>query len=199
MNGIEKITDRIEEDVQREIDALLSEARNQAATIRADYEAKAKAETESILKKGEQAAAQREERLGSVAQLEARKLTLALKQEMVEAAFDRALAKLTGLPDEKYIALLAQLAVSSSRTGREAVILSQKDRARFGKQVVTAANDLLSKAGKPGTLTLAEETRSMAGGLILRAGKVETNCSFEVLIHLQREAIAAEVAGVLFG
>lgn len=198
MNGIEKITNRIEEDVQKEVDALLQETRDKAAAIQADYEARAKAESEAILKKGTQAAAQREERLGGVSQLEARKMTLALKQEMVEKAFEKALSDLTGLPDEKYVSLLANLAVSASRTGREAVILSQKDRARFGKQVVTSANDILSKKGT-GALTLAEETRPIAGGLILRNNKVETNCSFEVLIHLQREAIAVEVAGVLFG
>ena len=48
-------------------------------------------------------------------------------------------------------------------------------------------------------LTLAEDTRPMAGGLILRDDKVETNCSFEVLIHLQRDALANEVAKTLFG
>ena len=47
-------------------------------------------------------------------------------------------------------------------------------------------------------LTMAEETRPMAGGLILRDDKVETNCSFEVLIHLQKEDLAAEVARALF-
>lgn len=49
-----------------------------------------------------------------------------------------------------------------------------------------------------GMLTLSEETRPMAGGLILRDGRVETNCSFEVLIRLQRGALSAEVAQVLF-
>ena len=33
---------------------------------------------------------------------------------------------------------------------------------------------------------------------LLRDGRVETNCSFEVLIHLQRDALSAEVARVLF-
>ena len=100
--------------------------------------------------------------------------------------------------------LLAKLAVAASRTGREQVIFSQKDRSRYGKQAVTMANDMLAKKAGPraaesaGMLTLAEESRPMAGGLILRDGRVETNCSFEVLIHLQRDALSAEVARVLF-
>lgn len=227
MNGIEKITGRIDEDVQREVDQITAQAQAQADAIAADYEAKAKAEVESILKKGEQSAALREERLASVAQLEARKLTLAAKQEMVEKAFQQALTDLVGLPDQEYIALLATLAVQASRTGREQVIFSQKDRSRFGKAAVTMANDMLAKQVAPklpseltdskagafldkvvtgasavlagtGMLTLAEDTRPMAGGLILRDDKVETNCSFEVLIHLQRDALANEVAKALF-
>ena len=39
---------------------------------------------------------------------------------------------------------------------------------------------------------------SSSKALILRDGRVETNCSFEVLIHLQRDALSAEVASVLF-
>ena len=165
--------------------------------------------------------------LADMARLEARKLTLGTKQEMVERAFQRALEKLTSLPDAEYVSLLANLAAAGSRSGHEAVIFSQKDRARFGKQVVTLANDILarkvapklpeeltgSKAGAildkvvagasavlagTGMLTLAEESRPMAGGLILRDNNVETNCSFEVLIHLQRDALAAEVAKTLF-
>ncbi len=228
MNGIEKITGRIDADIQQEIDAIQADAKAQADAIAADYEARAKAEAEAILKKGAEAAAQREERLGSVAQLEHRKLTLAAKQEMVEQAFQQAMRELVGLPDEQYIALLANLCAQASRTGREQVIFSQKDRSRFGKAVVTMANDILarkvapklpdefteSKAGAfldkvvtgasavlagTGMLTLAEDTRPMAGGLILRDDKVETNCSFEVLIHLQRDALANEVAKTLFG
>lgn len=195
MNGIEKITGQIDADVQKEIDELTAQAQAQAAEISAKYEAQAKSDSGAILQKGTQDAAQREERLASVAQLEARKLVLAAKQEMVGKAFDKALADLAALPDEQYVALLADLAVKASRTGREQVIFSQKDRSRFGKAVVTGASAVLAGTGM---LTMAEETRPMAGGLILRDDKVETNCSFEVLIHLQKEDLAAEVARALF-
>ena len=218
MNGIEKITGQIDADVQKEIDELTAQAQAQAAEISAKYEEQAKSDSGAILQKGTQDAAQREERLASVAQLEARKLVLAAKQEMVGKAFDKALADLAALPDEQYVALLADLAVKASRTGREQVIFSQKDRSRFeilARQVAPKLPDELTetKAGAvldkvvtgasavlagTGMLTMAEETRPMAGGLILRDDKVETNCSFEVLIHLQRDALAAEVAKTLF-
>ena len=203
MNGIEKITGQIDADVQKEIDAALDQARAQAKEIGDRYASQAEAQAEAIRRKGEQDAALRRERLVDVARLEARKTVLAAKQDMVGQAFDRALKKLLELPDQEYIALLAKLAVAASRTGREQVIFSQKDRSRYGKQAVTMANDMLAKQAGPhadhtSMLTLAEESRPMAGGLILRDGRVETNCSFEVLIHLQRDALSAEVARALF-
>ena len=204
MNGIEKITGQIDADVQKEIDAALDQARAQAQEIEDRYASQAQTQAEAIRRKGEQDAALRQERLVDVAKLEARKTILAAKQELVGQAFDLALKKLLELPDQEYISLLAKLAVSASRTGREQVILSQKDRSRYGKQAVTMANDMLAKKAGPraaesaGMLTLAEESRPMAGGLILRDGRVETNCSFEVLIHLQRDALSAEVTRALF-
>ena len=204
MNGIEKITGQIDADVQKEIDAALDQARAQAREIEARYDSQAQTQAEAIRRKGEQDAALRQERLVDVARLEARKTILAAKQDMVGQAFDLALKKLLELPDQEYIALLAKLAVAASRTGHEQVIFSQKDRSRYGKQAVTMANDMLAKKAGPradesaGRLTLAEESRPMAGGLILRDGRVETNCSFEALIRLQQGALSAEVARALF-
>ena len=227
MNAIEKITGQIAADIQTEIDAIAAQAQAQAAEIGAGYDRRAQEQVQATLERGRREAALRRERLGSVAQLEARKLVLSTKQDLVGRAFDLALQKLTELPEADYIALLARLAVDASRTGQEQVIFSQRDRARYGKQVVTQANEILARRVAPklpddltasragaildrvvtgasavlsgtGMLTMAEETRPMAGGLILRDGRVETNCSFEALIRLQQGALSAEVAKVLF-
>ena len=179
MDGIEKITGRIAADASQEIAAIQAEARR---------------ESEDILARGRRAADERVERLASVAQLDARKLELSAKQEMLARAYDRALEKLTGLPDGAYTDLLAQLAVEASSTGREAVILSPKDRARYGKAAVTRANEKLGD----GHLTLSEQTRPIQGGLILSDGDVEVNCSLETLVRLIRGETDREVAKVLF-
>ena len=227
MNGIEKITQRIDQDAQSEIDKILGDARAQAAEILARYEAQAQKESEDIVARGEKNAAERQDRLASVAQMEAKKLTLATKQEMLDKAFDLALDRLVSLPDEEYVALLADLAARAATTGREQLIFSQKDRARIGKQVVAAANEKLAKAVAPelpdalaeskagaildkvvsgasallagtGMLTLSEETRPLRGGFILSDGDVEVNGAFETLVRLERGEISGEVAKALF-
>ena len=194
MDGIEKITGRIAADGQKEADAILAEARRQAGEIAARYDAQAKKESEDIVSRGRRAADERVERLAGVAKLDARKLELAAKQEMLKKAYDLALEKLETLPDDQAVALLADLAVQASSTGREQVILSQKDRARYGKAAVTRANEKLGE----GRLTLSEQTRPIRGGLILSDGDVEVNGTFETLVDLQRGEMDRQVAKVLF-
>lgn len=227
MNGIEKITARIQQDSQQEIDAILNEARAQAARITEKARAEAQAVGDEVVAQGRKAAAEREDRMASTAQMECRKATLAAKQEVIEEAFQLAHKQLLALPTDQYIALLADLAVRASTTGREKLIFSPTDRAQLGKAVVMAANEKLAKAVAPklpdevagsragalldkvvtgasavlngtGMLTLAEESRPMDGGFILSDGAVEVNCTFDTLIRLQRGALAGEVAKVLF-
>lgn len=196
MDGIEKIIDRISGDAQREVDDVLAQARAEADKILSQYQAQAKAEADDILARGQKAAVERGERLASVAQLECRKDVLRAKQEVIEEAFQLAMDKLTQLPQEAYVSLLADLAVEASSKGNEKLIFSVADRARVGKAVVVAANE---KLGDKGQLTLAQETRPMQGGFILSDGAVEVNCTFETLVRLQRGILSTQVAGVLFG
>ena len=195
MNGIDKITQRITEQIDREIAEIQAKAKEQADAITADYAARIKKETEDILAHGKTAAAEREERLASMAQMEAKKAELAIKQEMLTRAFDLALEKLCALPDEQYTEFLASLAAKAAGIGKETVILSQKDRTRVGKAVVTKANELI---GAGGALTLSEKTQPIKGGLILSDGAVEFNCTFETLIRLKKTEMAGEVASILF-
>ena len=228
MNGIEKITARIDADCEDQVRQLQEETEAKVRTLEEAARTQADRESADILARGRRAADERLERLKSAAQMERRKLELAAKQEVLGEAFDLALEKLCSLPDEEYIALLTRLVLEASSTGKEQLIFSAKDRARVGKQVVVAANDCLVKQVVPelpeaitdtkvgaflgkvvnstaaivtgtGMLTLSEETRPIRGGFVMVDGDVEINCAFETLIQLQREKLEREVARVLFG
>ena len=226
MEGIEKITAKIAQDAQAEIEKLIAEAEEKVQSIRAAAQAQAQEEAGDIVEKGRAAASERLERLSSAAQMERRKLELASKQEVLGEAFDLALNKLCTLPEKEYIELLTKLALEASTSGKEQLIFSQKDRARVGKQVVMAANEALLKERAPslppevaksrvGTLmdklvhnttaivtgaglTLSEQTRDIKGGFVMVDGDVEINCAFETLVRLQREQMEKKVADALF-
>ena len=193
MNGIEKITQRIASDAQAEVDRILGDARDEAGHIAASYRAQADAEAAELAAKNEKAAAEREERLVSAAQMEARKVQLAAKQEMVEKAYIQALDKLCALPEEQYVAILADLLVKASSNGKEEAVFSPEDRERVGEAAVAKANELSGKQ-----LRLSEETQPIRGGFILKDKNVEVNCTFETLVRLQKAETAGAVAQKLF-
>ena len=193
MNGIEKITQRIASDAQAEVDRILGDARDEAGRIAANYRAQADAEAAELAAKNEKAAAEREERLVSAAQMEARKVQLAAKQEMVEKAYIQALDKLCALPEEQYVAILADLLVKASSNGKEEAVFSPEDRERVGEAAVAKANELSGKQ-----LRLSEETQPIRGGFILKDKNVKVNCTFETLVRLQKAETAGAVAQKLF-
>lgn len=220
MNGIEKITARIEQDAQAEVERLNTEAEQKVRSIMETAQTQAERERKEILVRGKKAARERLERLNSAAQMETRKLTLAAKQEVLGEAFALALKKLCEMPEKQYVELLTKLVLEASTTGREQLIFSAKDRNRIGKQVVVAANEVLLKDAAPampegistsrmgaflgkmvtgtGQLTLSEETRPIQGGFIMVDGDIEVNCTFETLVRMQRQEMEKAVAQTLF-
>ncbi|MBR6114953.1 MAG: V-type ATP synthase subunit E [Oscillospiraceae bacterium] len=199
MNGIEKITKQIASEAETEIASVLAEAENTAAGLTEKYAAEAKAAGEELLRAGRESADQRVQRQERTARLEARKDILGLKQQLVSAAYDKAKEAILALDTDKYVAFLAKQACAAALTGSEEVILSGKDRAALGGKIIAAANAALAERGLPGELRLSDETRPISGGLVLRRGSIEVNCTLDKLLEMSRGSLDAEVASVLFG
>jgi len=197
MNNIEKITGRILEDARNEASLLQEDARKQIAAIGAESARQVQALTARMAETSRQDAQIRRERLESAAGLEARKMVLRQKQNLVDAAFQRAEEQLTSLSGDAYVNFLASLAAKAAPDGVGEVLLSEKDRAACGDAVVGRANALLAGQGISGALTLGAETRNISGGLILANGKVEINCSVSVLVSALREPMAGQIAALL--
>ena len=78
------------------------------------------------------------------------------------------------------------------------MILTKSDKDQLGEKVAEKANEFLSTKGKTAQLTVSSDTREISGGLILKAGSIEINCSFETLLRFRREELAADVSDILF-
>ena len=194
MKGTEKIIAHIQADAKAQADAILAQAEQQCAEIRQNYEIKARDAYGKKIRVGVKANQDKLDSIDRLARMEGRKSVLALKQEMVSASFDRACEMLVSLPGDKYVELLAKLAAQASVSGDEELVLNERDRAGIGEAVVKAANEKLGG----GKLTLAGETGDFKGGLILRRGSIEANCTVELLVELCRGEMSAQLAKVLF-
>ena len=195
MNGIEKITGRIEADAREQASAITADAEAKCAEIRADYDKQAQDQYWARVRDGVKTCEDRVQRMGRLAEMEARKSILALKQEMVDAAFAAALERICTMPQADYVAYLAKLAAQAATTGTEALVFNAKDQAACGQAVADAANALLAQA----RLTVSPATRDLRAGFVLQQGDIEVNCAVETIAELCRSDLAAQVAEVLFG
>ena len=194
MKGTEKIIAHIEADAQAKADEILAAAAQKCAEIKEQYEEKAaKLYTEKV-REGVKACQDKEDSALRISSMEAKKSILSVKQEMVSRSFAAAGEKIINLPKEQYVAFLAKLASQASVTGDEEIILNARDRNAIGKDVVDAANAAVSG----GRMTLSESTGDFSGGLILKRGNVEANCTVELLVDLKRGDLSAKLAKVLF-
>lgn len=198
MKGIDKITSRIIADAEAECRDVKRESDERCAAVRAENEKRAQDEYWRLVREGVKDTEQRVQRMDRTARLEAKKSVLNMKQEAVSRAFDLAKDKIAELPERDYVAFLAREAAEAAITGQEEVIFCERDRKSVGAKAVRAANELLAAKGMPGLLTLSDATRDMAGGLMLKQGDIEVNCTVDTLLDLTRDELAARVADVLF-
>ena len=196
MKGTEKIIAHIRADGDAEAKKIIDAASKQAEEKRAESFKAALSEYEKLMQAGN---AECEDILsGSIAEMEAKKSVLSVKQEMISAAFDAAREEIVNMPRDKYTQFLARMAAEAAASGMEEIVLNARDKAEVGKSVCKAANELLSAKGTPGKLTVSEDTADISGGVIVRFGGIETNCSIDALIRQRRSGLSTEVAAAMF-
>lgn len=198
MKGTEKIIAHIRADGDAEAKKIIDAASKQAEEKRAESFKAALSEYEKLMQAGN---AECEDILSGsrrIAEMEAKKSVLSVKQEMISAAFDAAREEIVNMPRDKYTQFLARMAAEAAASGMEEIVLNARDKAEVGKSVCKAANELLSAKGTPGKLTVSEDTADISGGVIVRFGGIETNCSIDALIRQRCSGLSTEVAAAMF-
>lgn len=195
MKGTDKIIAHIQGDAEAQCSAILAQAQERCDAIRADWAQKAADAYAEKIRAGVKACADEADSVERLARMESKKAILALKQDMIARSFAEAEKQLVSLPEAEYAAFLARLAANAAVTGEEEIVLNAADRARVGEAVVQGANKRL---GGKGRLRLSESTGDFSGGLILRRGNIEVNCTAGLLVELCRGDMSAAIAGVLF-
>ncbi|MBO5280141.1 MAG: hypothetical protein IJC32_02925 [Clostridia bacterium] len=220
MTGLDKIKDKIIaeaqldaarmiEDAQKKCNEIILRASGDADNIKAELDVAAHREAESLISRAKSGAA-----------LEKRNIIAQAKSHATDLAFETAKKEILSLPDEQYIEFLAKLLVSAlssqldiEKTNRELygeesneapvdVLLSQEDIMRAGTKIIPAAKKMA--AGKPVSHLLERagvsvETAKIEGGMIIRIGDLDINCSVEALIESAKERLEGDVARILFG
>ena len=194
MSGLEKILDDIRQEADTAAGALLQEARKKADAAVDEANADAGNIMEDAKKRALAEAAQTKERAKSSADLKKRQMILAKKQELIGALLEKVKEKLLALPDAEYFAAVKKLVVRSV-SGDGKLYFSERDLKRLPAGFEEQLNSELAGRGK---LTVADEPRSIDGGVVLSYGGIEENCSFDALFRANAEELQDVVQKILF-
>ena len=223
--GLEKITDKIVAEAQAQADKILADAQAECDRISADYAARAEQIRNAINEEAERNGRDYLSRAKSASANHKRNLFLQAQSDLIDEVFDSSLEQALALETEKYTELLAGLLSAAfaeqSEAERQAralasedeqiepdiyeVLMNARDRDRCGPAVLAEAKKkLLAKnlikipAEKLDKLMLSEKNVAIDGGLILRCGDVEANCSLSLVFAQLRDALESEVGHALF-
>lgn len=184
MNNEQKIIDKIIADAEAERKKIIDAAQKEVDII--IEKAEELAEKELLIASGEShiEADKTYAKELSGADREAKNRILTVKQECLEQALQQAKSKLTSMDGKEYEDVILKM-LEKAEKGEE-IIFSQKDK--------EALKDAVSEKG----YQVAEETRDMTGGFVVKKGDIEYNYSFEAIMAVEKEELEQIAAQILF-
>ncbi|MBQ6677306.1 MAG: hypothetical protein IJM71_04590 [Clostridia bacterium] len=221
MNNLNLILEKIAAESQEKIDAVNEERDRKISEI--DRAAEDKISV--ILSRAESAALKEYEtevaRAESSGKLAEREIVLSAKSALVEQVFNAAAERIRSMPDNEYVATLARLlagAVVERQSAVAALIekygeeeygadanlpydaaFSPEDTEKYGREVISKAEQLIANRDLlVPRIRLSKTPADIDGGVIVKYGESETNCSVEAMIASAKEKTDAAVAAILF-
>jgi V/A-type H+-transporting ATPase subunit E len=225
-SGAENIVSNIMSEAQNKADGIIQEAQTQADTIIKSGEKKAEAAKNQILVSGKKQADMRHQQIISEAKMNARRFELEAKEEVINAAFDKAtedLKNIASTDNEEYIdALIKMIKEAATEIGGGELIIQLKEddipkiKSNLGviaadvKAVITKnkkdqlnlknmAKDVSSQTEKETTFEIGEPINTVGGAIVkTKNGEIEVNNTIESRMLRNKKNLRSEVAKILF-
>lgn len=220
MTGLEKVTGKIIADAKADAAAIRARADADCAAITARIEAEAAAERDSLTEAHERDCQALILRAKSSAAMARRNAILEARAAILEEAYAAAEEAVRSLTGQAYVDLLAKMLRTALKDQLEGeadslrlygedtspaayeVILNDRDRAAYGDRLLSTFRAGVGSKYPPAVLaklTIAPDTATIDGGLILRCGPIEINASLAALLAETRRETEVRVGEILFG
>ena len=220
MTGLEKVTGKIIADAEADARVILERAEAECEAIKAKYAAATEAEVEKLTDECDRECQALIIRARSSAAMAKRNAVLEARAQLIDDAYAAAEKQIRSMSGEQYLDLLQRMlrsALKSQLEGEEEsmrlygedispavyeVVLNTRDRETYGEKLLEAYRAGYGARLSPVVLQrlrLAPDTAPIDGGIILRCGPVETNCSLSMLMAANRRESEARVSRILFG
>lgn len=204
-SGTDKIISRIMSEAQEKADNIIKEAQAEVDSINSKATKDAEAEKNKILDNGKKQSDMRYQQIISEAKMNARRAELEAKEDVIEAAFNKAtedLSQIASSDDPKYVeSLIKMIKESADEIGGGDLIISVKesDVSKIDGQLTKIASDVTSSTGVNTSLSLGDNIDVIGGAVLKTAdGNIEVNNTIESRLVRFKKLLRSEVASVLF-
>ena len=200
-SGTSKIVESIMSEAQEKADVIIQDANAEVSAIQAKAEKTAEVEKTKILENGKKQSDMRYQQIISEAKMNARRAELGAKEEVIEAAFDKAtddLKDIASSGSEEYDDSLTKIIKEAVDEigGKDLIIqLNEADTNKFKSQLDSSStfqiDDIKFQLGEP---------IDTIGGAIVKTknGDIEVNNTIESRLDRFKSVLRSEVADVLF-
>ena len=200
-SGTDKIVSSIMSEAQGKADIIMQEANAEIATINADAEKTAESEKNKILENGKKQSDMRYQQIISEAKMNARRAELGAKEEVIEAAFDKATDELKSIASsgsEEYDDSLSKMIKEAvDELGSKDLILqlNEADTNKFKSQLDSSSTFQIDDV----KFQLGEPIDTIGGAIVkTKNGDIEVNNTIESRLDRFKSVLRSEVADVLF-
>lgn len=220
MTGLEKVIGKIIADAEADARVILDKAQAECEALKERYAAETEAEIEKLTDECDRECQALIIRARSSAAMAKRNAILEARAKLIDEAYASAEKIIRNMNGEQYLELLHKMLRSSMKNQLEGeaeslrlygedispdayeVVLNSRDRDTYGEKLLAAYRAGYGSRLAPAVLAkvrLASDIAPIDGGIILRCGPVETNCSLAMLMAENRRETEARVSRILFG
>ena len=200
-SGTDKIVSSIMSEAQGKADVIIQDANADVSAITAKAEKTAEAEKLKILENGKKQSDMRYQQIISEAKMNARRAELGAKEEVIEAAFDKAtndLKSIASSGSEEYDDSLTKIIKEAVDEigGKDLIIqLNEADTEKFKSQLDSSSTFQIDDV----KFQLGEPIDTIGGAIVkTKNGDIEVNNTIESRLDRFKSILRSEVANVLF-
>lgn len=200
-SGTDKIVSSIMSEAQEKADVIIQEVNAEVSAIEAQADKTAEVEKAKILENGKKQSDMRYQQIISEAKMNARRAKLSAKEEIIEAAFEKAVSELEQRASSQSAdyedSLIKMIKEAADEIGGDDLIiqLNEADTNQF-KGEISSDNTFDVEGIK---FKLGEPINAIGGAILKTSnGDIEVNNTIEARLERFKSILRSEVANVLF-
>ena len=195
MSGLSNILSAIEESAAAQVAQINAETGEQTAKIESDALARGEKIKADILAQADAQAQKITDSAAVSAKTQVSRALLGAKVYEVNEAINTACQRVASLPDDRYFAVMENLAVKAAANHGGELCFSADDLKRLPDSFQKSLNSRLAQGV---SVKISNQPANIQNGFLLKHDDIEENCTLAAVVEGKSEELKDAVAKILF-